>query len=164
MKIAPGRVRESSWKSPWNFNAPLFLLSCFWSVWSFNCRKIYSADSALFALLDKHTAIQVKTILVFPKQNYFKKGVACNGFQLFCLKNHDKSENLLDKKMCYTGNCPVWNYAIRQNSVAEKSLLENKDVHTYAVFTTADPTTAFFGLFLHKWEIFRLVGVSVQSY
>ena len=27
---------------------------------------------------------------------------------------------------------------------------------TYAVFTTADPTTVIFGLCLHKWGIFRV--------
>ena len=122
MKIAPGRVWESSWKSPWNFNAPLFLLSCFWSVWSFNCRKIYSADSALFALLDKHTAIQVKSFLEFPEQNYIKKGVACYGFQLFCFKNNAKSENPLAKKNVFTRNCADWNCAIQGTSVVNVCL------------------------------------------
>ena len=28
------------------------------------------------------------------------------------------------------------------------------------VFTTADPTTAIFGLYMHKWGIFALVGDS----
>ena len=31
---------------------------------------------------------------------------------------------------------------------------------TYTVFTTADPTTAIFGLYMHKWGIFALVGDS----
>ena len=58
---------ENQVENPLGISMPLFLLSCFWSVWSFNCRKIYSADSTLFALLDKHTAIQVKPFEEFSE-------------------------------------------------------------------------------------------------
>ena len=34
---------------------------------------------------------------------------------------------------------------------------------TYAVFTTADPTTAVFGLYARKWGTFVLVGDPQQS-
>ena len=33
---------------------------------------------------------------------------------------------------------------------------------TYTVFTTADPTTAIFGLCTHKWGIFALVGARIS--
>ena len=35
---------------------------------------------------------------------------------------------------------------------------------TYAVFTTAYPTKAVFGLWMHKWGVFTLGGDSLQSY
>ena len=93
---------ENQVENPLGISMPLFLLSCFWSVWSFNCRKIYSADSALFALLDKHTAIQVKTIVEFPKQN---KWLLVIWVSAVCFKNCAKLGNPLEKKMCLSGDC-----------------------------------------------------------
>ena len=86
---------ENQVENPLGISMPLFLLSCFWSVWSFNCRKIYSADSALFALLDKHTAIQVKAIVEFPKQN---KWLLVIWVSAVCFKNCAKLGNPLEKK------------------------------------------------------------------
>jgi hypothetical protein len=68
-------------------------------------------------------------------------------------------------------HCTLWCFGSYTDKVVltgKSNLLTNKEINIqglpHTVFTTADPTTAIFGLYTLTWEIFAKVRDPLQSH